>query len=497
MKILYYDCFCGISGDMNLAALLDLGVPKEYLIEEISKLKLEAEYEMKIEKAAKHGITGTRVDVILKVHNDKHVDDNHHHHENSIPFTHGNKYTYVHNSTNEINNDNIDSISENHNDPVHNHPHDNINDSHHINEENISHNHAHEHNHSHDNINKNQSNHEHNHSHEENHNHVHTNNHEHHHRNFKDIENIINSSELNAKVKELSLDMFMKVAEAEAKVHGKTLYEVHFHEVGAIDSIVDMVGAAICLDYLKVDKIMASPVQVGGGFVKCAHGLMPVPAPATVEILKNIPINTGIVQFETTTPTGAAILAANVKEFTSKIDFKITKSAYGIGHRDLEIPNVLRVYLGEEEADQKIEEQYILETNIDDMNPEFYEYVEEKLFEIGALDVFKTPIFMKKGRPGVKLSVLITEKIEQDVLEIIFKETTSIGVRKYKVEKIILSREFSKVKTQYGDITIKKSYYEGKLVKYKPEYEECKSIAKEKNVTLDSVYKEVYKETLK
>ncbi len=476
MKILYYDCFCGISGDMNLAALLDLGVPKEYLIEEISKLKLDSEYEIKIEKAQKHGITGTRVDVILKIHNDNHFEENHHHHDHSIPFIHGHKHTYVHNSTNEINNDNIDSISDTNN-----------------HEYNHSHDHDHEHNHFHDNISENHHNHEHSHSHEENHNHTHTGNHEHHHRNLKNIENIINSSELNNNVKKLSLDMFMKVAEAEAKVHGKDLYEVHFHEVGAIDSIVDMVGAAICLDYLNVDKIMASPVQVGGGFVKCAHGLMPVPAPATVEILKKIPINTGIVPFETTTPTGAAILAANVKEFTPKIDFTITKVAYGIGHRDLEIPNVLRVYLGEEETAQKIEEQYILETNIDDMNPEFYEYVEEKLFQRGALDVFKTPIFMKKGRPGVKLSVLITEKIELDVLDVIFKETTSIGVRKYKVEKIMLSREFSKAKTQYGDVTIKKSYYKGKLVKYKPEYEECKSIAKENNITLDSVYKEVYR----
>ena len=249
MQILYYDCFCGISGDMNLAALIDLGVPKEYLVQELSKLNLNSEYKLIIDNSTKLGITGTRVNVNLK---------------------------------------------------------------------------------------------EHNHSHE---GHVH--NHEHHHRNLKDIEEIINSSDLSDKVKKLSLDMFMKVAEAEAKVHGKSLYEVHFHEVGAADSIVDLVGAAICLDYLDVDKIIASPVQVGGGFVKCAHGLMPVPAPATSEILKNIPINTGIVQFETTTPTGAAILAANVNEFTQKIDFSIKKVGYGIGHRDLEIPNVLRVYLGE------------------------------------------------------------------------------------------------------------------------------------------------------
>ena len=288
----------------------------------------------------------------------------------------------------------------------------------------------------------------------------------------------------------------MKIAEAEAKIHGKSLCEVHFHEVGAIDSIVDLVGAAICIDYLKVDRIIASPVQVGGGFVECSHGIIPVPAPATTEILKNIPISTGIVQFETTTPTGAAILAVNVEEFTSKIDFSIEKIGYGIGHRDLEIPNVLRVYLGEQERSEKVEEQYILETNIDDMNPEFYEYVQERLFEVGALDVFKTPIYMKKGRPGINLSVLISEKGEKDVLDVIFEETTSIGVRKHKVEKIMLNRDFSKVKTEYGDITVKKSYYKGKLVKYKPEYEECKAIAKEKNISIDKIYKVVYRQDL-
>ncbi|MDF2803229.1 MAG: hypothetical protein K0S61_3132 [Anaerocolumna sp.] len=275
MRILYYDCFCGISGDMNLAALIDLGVPKEYLLQELSRLNLNSEYEVIVEKAAKLGITGTRVDVILKnssINKEEQSEQSLHKHE-------------------------------------HIHAHEETHDGH-----------IHQHNHTH----------------------------EHHHRNLKDIENIINSSELKDNVKKLSLEMFMKVAEAEAKVHGKDLYEVHFHEVGAIDSIVDIVGAAICLDYLNVDKIIASPVQVGGGFVKCAHGLMPVPAPATVEILRNIPINAGIVEFETTTPTGAAILATNVKEFTTKISFSIGKVAYGIGHRDLEIPNVLRVYLGEE-----------------------------------------------------------------------------------------------------------------------------------------------------
>ncbi len=421
MKVLYYDCFCGISGDMNLGAMIDLGVDKDYLLKEISKLKLEAEYEINVKKTIKKGISGTKVDVILK-----NQDRGHHHH----------------------------------------HPH---------NDEDNHESHHHHHNHE---------------SHQHHHNHCHHHhNHEHHHRNLKAIENIINSSSLSDRVKKLSIDMFMKVAKAEAKVHGKGLYEVHFHEVGAVDSIIDMVGAAICLDYLKVDKIIASHVQVGGGFVNCAHGIIPVPAPATVEILKDIPIKAGLVEFETTTPTGAAILAANVDEFTNKIDFSIDKIGYGIGNRNLDVPNVLRVYMGRADEKEKREEQYILETNIDDMNPELYSYIEERLFEKGALDVFKTPIIMKKGRPAIKLSILVDDKRERDVMEIIFKETTSIGIRKYRVDKIMLQRDFEKVSTKHGDIRIKKSYYKGELVKYKPEYEDCKRLAKENSMPIAEIYR--------
>jgi len=276
VKILYYDCFAGISGDMNLGAMIDLGVDKEYLVNELSKLKLDSEFEIKVGKGSKNGIHGTKVDVVLKNH-------------------------------------------ENHNHGTHEHEH--------------SHNHSHDHNHSHS----------HDHT---SHDYVHNNHsHEHVHRNLKDIELIIEASDLSENVKKLSIDMFKEVAKAEAKVHGKDLYEVHFHEVGAIDSIVDMVGAAICIDYIKPDKIMASSVEVGGGFVKCAHGLIPVPAPATVEILRGIPIKSGRVPFETTTPTGGAILASNVDEFNDKIEFTIEKVGYGLGSRDLEIPNVLRVYL--------------------------------------------------------------------------------------------------------------------------------------------------------
>ena len=410
MKVLYYDCFCGISGDMNLGALLDLGVDEAYLRQELSKLNLDAEYELQVKKDLKKGISGTRVNVVLKNANHEHKHDHHYHH---------------HEAQNGIESD-------------------------------------HEHTH-------------------------------HEHRNLKDIENIIINSSLSDKVKKLSQAMFMQVAEAEGKVHGKSLYEVHFHEVGAVDSIVDIVGAAVCLDYLQVDKIMASTVQLGGGFVKCAHGIIPIPAPATVEILKNVPVKLGIVPFETTTPTGAAILAANVVAFTDSMDFSVDKIGYGIGHREIEIPNVLRVYLGCENKSNKPEEQYILETNIDDMNPELIGYIEEKLFAQGALDVFKTAIYMKKGRAAIKLSVLVDEKQEENVLAVIFRETTSIGVRKYKVEKIMLQRDFVKISTQYGNVTVKNAYYQGEKVKYKPEYEDCKRIATEKNMPIAKVYKEVYK----
>lgn len=408
MRVLYYDCFCGISGDMNLAALLDLGVDAAYLRQELNKLHLEEEYELIIKKDSKNGIGGTRVDVLIKEH--EHVHESGHHHE------HGEETTQ------------------------------------------------------------------------------HTHHHHHEHRNLKDIEAIIQHSDLDYAVKTLSLKIFMEVAKAEAKVHGKDLYEVHFHEVGAIDSIIDIVGAAICLDYLHVDRIVSSTVQLGGGFVKCAHGTIPVPAPATVEILRNLPVKSGIVPFETTTPTGAAILAANVVEFSDEMNLSVEKIGYGIGHRDLEIPNVLRVYIGQSaKKDNLTEEQYILESNIDDMNPELYGYVEERLFKSGALDVFKTAISMKKGRMATKLSVLVNKKQEEAVLAVIFRETTSLGVRKFKVEKIMMQRDFEKVSTCYGDVTIKNAYYHGEKVKYKAEYEECKQIADENNIPIAKVYQEIYK----
>lgn len=391
MRVLYYDCFSGISGDMNLGAMIDLGVDKNYLLEELSKLNLN-EYTIEINKEERKGITGTKVNVILQEHH-------HHHHD------------------------------------LHDH---------------------------------------------EDH---------HHHRNLRDIEEIVYSSELNEDVKKLSMEIFKKVAEAEAKVHGKSLYEVHFHEVGAVDSIVDIVGAAICFKFLKVDKVIASSIEVGKGFIKCAHGILPVPAPATIEILTGIPVKLGNVPFEATTPTGAAIIATLSEEFINDVNFKIDKIGYGIGHKDEgDIPNVLRVFIGEIEEKNS---NYIMECNIDDMNPEIYSYITDKLFQAGALDVYLTPITMKKGRPGVMLSVLYEEIIEDGIKKIIFRETTTIGIRKYKVEKQCLQREIIYVDTPYGEIKVKNSYIDGEKVKFKPEYEDLKKIAEGKNIPLIKLYNDV------
>lgn len=452
MKILYYDCFCGISGDMHLAALLDLGVDEAYVRQELAKLELGDEYTLSIERAMKKGITGTQVKVHLQAEADEIG-------QQSAPG-HGHHL---------------------HHGPDHHHHHDDD---------------PHEHDHHHD-----HSEHGHDHHHEQEAHHHHgpsstagEEQRSHVHRNLYDIEQIINGSRLSERVKALSCQMFRKIAAAEAKVHGKTVEEVHFHEVGATDSIVDMVGAAIALDYLQVDKILASTVQVGGGFVKCAHGVMPVPAPATAELLQEIPVKSGIVPFETTTPTGAAILAANVDQFNDKIDFVIEKTGYGIGHRDMDIPNVLRVYLGRDDSRNTVKTgQWIWETNLDDMSPEQYGYVEERLFAAGALDVWKSPIVMKKGRLATTLSVLAEAADEQAVLDLLLQETTALGVRKYPVEKIMLDRKFVILDTCYGPISVKQAYYGEKLVKYKPEYEDCRRSAAAHAVPLAFVYREVAK----
>ncbi len=322
------------------------------------------------------------------------------------------------------------------------------------------------------------------------------------HRHLRHIREIIGRSKLSQKIKEKSLDIFGRVADAEAKVHQISREKVHFHEVGALDSIADIVGAAICQEALEVDRILSSPVQLGGGMVKCAHGLMPVPAPATAEILAGIPVRSGGVDYEATTPTGAAILAATVAEFTEQAAFTMEKTGYGIGHRDGPIPNVLRVHLGQVSASgpeyvaedaPMVEEAIMLECNIDDMDAEWYGHVTELLFKSGASDVFLTPIVMKKSRPGHLLSVLSRKETLREVKEAIFRETSTIGLREYTVSKNHLRREETEIDTRFGSVKVKRSFLGSRLVNEKPEFEQCRQLAIEHGVTLEEVRKEVYK----
>lgn len=315
----------------------------------------------------------------------------------------------------------------------------------------------------------------------------------HHHRTFADIKKIIESSSLSETVQKKSLAIFSVIAAAEGKVHGKPADEVNFHEVGAIDSIVDIVGCAICLDYLEVEKIFVGKVNVGSGFVQCAHGLMPVPAPATAELLQGFQTYSFGAEKELTTPTGAAIIKA-LAEFSADLpeDFTSEKIGYGAGTLDLKIPNVLRIYFGEFSG-QTSKKLVKLETNIDDMNPQIYGWLYEKLFAVGALDVWTTNILMKKNRPAQMLSVLVDSEHQADCIKIIFEETTTIGIRIIEISRRVEAvRKMAKVLTTWGEVQCKVSAYDGKIVSITPEYEDCKKLAEKNNVP----FKEVWQEAL-
>ncbi len=382
MRILYYDCFSGISGDMNLGAMIDLGIDKDYLTGELDKLNLKG-WELIVQKDQRHGIFGTKVTV---------------------------KQTR----------------------------------------------------------------------------------HEHVHRHLSDIESIINNSTLDGKTKELSRKIFMKVALAEASVHKIPIGKVHFHEVGAIDSIIDVVGAAICFNALNVEGVHVSPVELGSGFVNCDHGKLPVPAPATAEIIQGIPVKKGGVDFEATTPTGAAIIAALGTEFGQESTIKIEKTAYGIGHKENPVmPNLLRVFLGETTISESQHSAIHLECNIDDMNPEFFEYISERLFNGGASDVFLSNIIMKKGRPGIVLNVICETDKAEGLKGIIFTESTSLGIRTFPFRKDTLARKFDKIKTIFGEVNVKRSFYNEKEVSCKPEYDDCRRIASDNGIPIKDVYNSI------
>lgn len=320
---------------------------------------------------------------------------------------------------------------------------------------------------------------------------AHEHSHEHHHRTMHDVRTILERSSLSAEVKEMSLKIFGVLAQAEGKVHGVRPEDVHFHEVGAVDSIVDIVGTAICLDYLEIEKIFVSRVNTGSGTVHTQHGRMMVPAPATAELLRLFPTYHEGAAKELTTPTGAAVLAA-LAEFSDHVptDLLTECIAYGAGTWDLELPNVVRLYIGECKGGGK-RDLSLIETNIDDMDAQLFGYVSERLFALGALDVWTTPIYMKKNRPAHMLSVLVEEDKKAQCLSLLFSETTSIGMRVLHVdERVEAVRHTALVDTLHGKVRCKVSAYGGKIVSLSPEYDDCREIAVREGIPLKRVRQE-------
>jgi len=380
MKIIYFDCFAGASGDMLLAALLDAGAALETVKRELTCLPLTG-YELKLNRVLKKGISAMDLTVMIT--------------EKQQP-----------------------------------------------------------------------------------------------HRHYRQIAAMLETSALSPQVKSMSLAVFRRLAEAEGKIHGKAPADVHFHEVGAVDSIVDIVGIAAALCSLGAEKICSSPLHCGTGFVHCAHGELPIPAPATLELLSGVPVYSRGIEAELLTPTGAAVLSTLAK-FGPLPSMTIIKSGYGAGKKELSIANLLRVIVGKTAAPATgylRVETVILEANIDDMNPEFYSYISEKLFAAGALDVTLIPVQMKKGRPGTMLSVLARQEQEEALLDIIFIETTTLGIRRYSAEKLMLPRHLITVETTYGLVRVKIAESSNRIINAAPEYQDCLQLAKATGAPLKKIY---------
>jgi uncharacterized protein (TIGR00299 family) protein len=336
-------------------------------------------------------------------------------------------------------------------------------------------------------------------------------------RHLSEIFELLDASDLKTNIRDTAKQIFDRLAEAEAKVHNTDKAKVHLHEVSGIDSIVDIVGAVIGLEELGVEDVYASPLSLGHGFVKCAHGMMPVPVPGTMGLLHGIPIRQTDIPKELVTPTGAAIITTLAKGFGVMPNMTIKQIGYGAGSRDLDTqPNLLRVCIGEKSSLNNIKHGHyhsvsstedsapiahdsvlgfddsiqIIETNVDDMSPEISGYVMDKLFEHGALDVFFVPILMKKGRPAIQINVLCPSNIRDLLIKVLLTETTTFGVRFYAADRIILNRDYVEINTEWGPVRAKRGYLNGDLIKTVPEFEDCKSLAEQNGVSLQSVFQE-------
>ena len=440
MRIAYLECFSGISGDMFLGALVDAGVPTQVLQETIAALEVSAKLgaRLEISRVVRSGISASKVDVYVDGKKDSPREENRerqHQHDNSP-------------------------------DDAHSHSHD-VGTTHKSAERAsrpLPHEHEHSHGHSHG-------------------------------RGLTEIRQIIFQAGISESAKKTAIAIFESLGAAEATIHNTSIESVHFHEVGAVDAIVDIVCAAVGVGALGVDEIVCSPLNVGGGTVKCAHGSFPVPAPATVELLKDAPVYSSGVQAELVTPTGAAIVKTLASRFAAFPEMKIEKSGYGAGSRDFPgHPNVVRLTVGEalsslatKTASELIT---VLEANLDDLNPQVFGYVMDRLLEEGALDAFGMPVQMKKSRPGTLLTVLCKPEDSSKLTQIIFTETTTLGVRRRDEVRQTLARRWENVRTQWGEVRIKIASMNGTVTNYAPEYEDCRRIAAEQHVPLKEVMSE-------
>jgi uncharacterized protein (TIGR00299 family) protein len=447
MKTIYLDIFSGISGDMFVGALLDLGAGFKELEMELAKLRLEG-YHLHAARRQKSSISGTKFDVHIHDGGD---DDHEHEHEHTHEHEHAHAHT-EHGSA--------------HAHGHHHHPIDFDHGAEHTHSEEHSHAQAHHHDPKHG-------------------------------RTFAEIRELIQNSGLSGWVKEKSIAIFLRVANAEGKIHGKSPEAVHFHEVGAVDSIVDIVGACIALELLGRPRLISAPVVEGRGWIRCAHGRFPIPTPATLEILgaRGIPISQTNEANELVTPTGAAILAEMAEAFGPLHGFIPTRIGYGLGTRDNQTrPNVLRAILGESgkdgasDLDWETDEIVTLQTNLDDINSEILGRFMEKALNSGAVDVFYTPIQMKKNRPGVLLTVLCSALYADSMSELILRETSAFGVRRTLGERRKLRREIQKIQTSFGPVDLKIGRLNGKIVQTAPEYESCKALAEAAGKPLKEIY---------
>ncbi|MBI2559651.1 MAG: nickel pincer cofactor biosynthesis protein LarC [Planctomycetes bacterium] len=396
MKIAYFDCFSGASGDMILGALVDAGFDFATLKQELSKLNLPS-FNITSQKVKRCGIGGTKVDVVIRKEVPKELGVRS---QDSRFRTQG-----------------------------------------------------------------------------------------HAHRKVEDIYNIIDNSSVNEDVKTDSKKVFLRLAEAESKVHSTLVTEAYFHEVGAVDAIVDIVGSVIAIKGLGIEKIYASPMRTGYGYMECLHGRLPIPSPVTLELLKGFQVDSTSIPYELVTPTGAAILATLGEAKDKYPTLSLSQVGYGAGKRDNpELPNLLRVVIGEVLPAAAAEEIWVVETNIDDMTGEICGYIFDKLFEAGAVDVYTTPIQMKKCRPAILLTALVPEQALARVEAILFDQSTTFGIRTYKISRKILEREITQVETKYGTVRVKIGRLDGQIKSISPEYEDCKKIAEERNVPLKLVY---------